>query len=386
MTRVAMVVSNRYDPDPRVHKEATALRKAGYNITVYAFDRFHEIGEGVTEIDGIVVNRFQLDEPMKKGIWGTKRGLDKFRKFVINELDNHPAEVVHCHDQDTCSIGLYWKNKGAIKNGLSKGIFIFDAHDFYWTWLLMPNPRSLWRKFGSFLLKRRDAKYATKSDMVITPTEKRYKNLGFAELYRDLGCNVITVWNSHPKVEDFPALPEKFSIGYIGNIREFRMFELLIDAIKKIPTGKRPVLRIAGSGMVAEETNKSLKKAGNELGIEIISTGRYSTDEISELVSECTIMYCLYPPERGNIDRAMPVKLFDSVSHGRKVIANNNSLMGDFVEFNNWGWTVEYDNPTKLAEIIILATETIDDVEQMDNIPIWESDSEILIDAYNQLF
>ena len=97
-------------------------------------------------------------------------------------------------------------------------------------------------------------------------------------------------------------------------------------------------------------------------------------------------MYCLYPPERGNIDRAMPVKLFDSVSHGRKVISNNNSLMGDFVEYNKWGWTVEYDNPSKLAEIIIDATNKITDVENLENIPLWESDSEVLIKAYNQLF
>ena len=386
MTSIAMIVTNRYDPDPRVHKEATTLLKAGHKIRIYAFDRFHEIGGGVTEIDGLLVNRFQLDKPMKRSILSTKKGLDKFRKFVIKELHKDPPEVVHCHDQDTCSIGLYWKNKGAVKSGLKKGIFIFDAHDFYWTWLLMPNPSSWWRKIGAYLLKRRDAKYAKNSDMVITPTEKRYDNPGFAELYRELGCNVITVWNSHKKVNVYPPLPEKFTVGYVGNIREYKMFKLLIDAIKEIPQGKRPVLRVAGSGMVSDKTTSSLHQAGKELGIEVITSGRYSTDEISDLVSQCTIMYCLYPPERGNIDRAMPVKLFDSVSHGRKVISNNNSLMGDFVEYNKWGWTVEYDNPSKLAEIIIDATNKITDVENLENIPLWETDSEVLINAYNRLF
>ena len=386
MTSIAMVVTNRYDPDPRVHKEATALLKAGYDIKVYAFDRFHEIGKGVEVIDGITVHRFQLEKPIKRGILSTKKGLERFRKFVISELHKNPPLVVHYHDQDTCSIGRYWKNKGALKSGLSRGYFIFDAHDFYWTWLLMPNPRSLWRKFGAFLLKRRDARYAKYSDMLITPTEKRYDNPGFAELYRDLGCNVITVWNSHPKVMQYPELPKNFTVGYVGNIREYRMFKLLIDAITEIPPQKRPALRVAGSGAVSDETTKSLHKAGEELGIDVITSGRYSTDEISDLVSQCTIMYCLYPPERGNIDRAMPVKLFDSVSHGRKVIANDKSLMGDFVKYNNWGWVVEYDNPKKLAEIIMLASDSITDVENFPNIPLWESDSEILTNAYNQLF
>ena len=130
MTSIAMVVTNRYDPDPRVHKEATALLKAGHEIKIYSFDRFHEISEGIETIDGIEVHRFRLEKPMNRGIISTKKGLDRFRKFVINELHKNPPMVVHCHDQDTCSIGLYWKNKGATKSGLKKGYFVFDAHDF----------------------------------------------------------------------------------------------------------------------------------------------------------------------------------------------------------------------------------------------------------------
>ena len=39
MPKVAMVVSNPCNPDPRVEKEATALSNAGYEVTIHAFDR-----------------------------------------------------------------------------------------------------------------------------------------------------------------------------------------------------------------------------------------------------------------------------------------------------------------------------------------------------------
>ena len=45
MANVAMLVSNRHDPDPRVQKEAEALVKAGHNVCIYAYDRLHEIKE-----------------------------------------------------------------------------------------------------------------------------------------------------------------------------------------------------------------------------------------------------------------------------------------------------------------------------------------------------
>ena len=38
-----MIVSNRYDPDPRVQKVAEALVAAGHSVRVYAFDRQHAL-------------------------------------------------------------------------------------------------------------------------------------------------------------------------------------------------------------------------------------------------------------------------------------------------------------------------------------------------------
>ena len=39
LARIAMVVSNPCDPDPRVEKEAVALVNAGHEVIIHAFDR-----------------------------------------------------------------------------------------------------------------------------------------------------------------------------------------------------------------------------------------------------------------------------------------------------------------------------------------------------------
>ena len=42
MARVAMIVSNSCNPDPRVEKEAISLALEGYEVTIHAFDRLED--------------------------------------------------------------------------------------------------------------------------------------------------------------------------------------------------------------------------------------------------------------------------------------------------------------------------------------------------------
>ena len=59
MPKIAMLVSNRHDPDPRVQKEAEALTKAGYSVCIYAYDRLHEISAEKEIINGVEINRIR---------------------------------------------------------------------------------------------------------------------------------------------------------------------------------------------------------------------------------------------------------------------------------------------------------------------------------------
>ena len=61
MANVAMLVSNRHDPDPRVQKEAEALVKAGHSVCIYAYDRLHEMPIQNEIINGVKIKRIRTE-------------------------------------------------------------------------------------------------------------------------------------------------------------------------------------------------------------------------------------------------------------------------------------------------------------------------------------
>ncbi len=385
MANIAMVVSNRHDPDPRVQKEAEALVNAGHSVRIYAYDRGHEIKVQNEIINGVEIERIRTNVVPYGKIIKTGLGLRKFRSIVKKKLLEKPVEIVHCHDQDTCSIGLWWKNK-------NDGKFVFDAHDLYWTWLLLPNPNSIIRKMGALLLKKRDRKYAQKADLLIVATEGFENKNGFKEIYNAWRKDVLVIMNAENKYSNSWTYPEKFTIGYFGNLRDLKMFKSLIKAVKMIDKEKRPFLRIAGGGALSKKIKGIFE---NTTGIDYKITGRYSHTELENLMNECSVQYCLYSSKRGNIQHTIPAKLFSSVACGKKAIVNSNSLTSKICKKYNWGWEVNEDieNISKLILELHEKWSLLSKVEKEDKYPFgkfknninWDSQANKLTEAYFNL-
>ncbi|MBJ23599.1 MAG: hypothetical protein CMB64_02900 [Euryarchaeota archaeon] len=343
MANVAMIVSNRHDPDPRVQKEAEALVNAGHSVQIYAYDRGHEITTQKETINGVEIERIRTNIVPYGKIIRTGLGLRKFRSIVKNKLIEKPVDIIHCHDQDTCSIGLWWKKTG-------RGKFIFDAHDLYWTWLLLPNPNSIIRKFGSLILKRRDRKFVKNADLLIVATGDMDEKRGFKEVYNTWRTDSVVIMNSENKYSESWTYPNNFTIGYFGNLRDVKMFKSLIKAMKLINEEDRPKLRIAGGGAESKKIAEMFEK-NPEIDVKI--TGRYSHSEIKKLMDECSIQYCLYSSKRGNIEHTIPAKLFSSIACGKKAIVNSNSLASKICNDLNWGWEVNDEDIKGIANIIL---------------------------------
>ena len=54
--KILMLLSNAFDPDPRVHREAAALIRQGYDVRILCWDRDLKASEFET-IDGIKIQR-----------------------------------------------------------------------------------------------------------------------------------------------------------------------------------------------------------------------------------------------------------------------------------------------------------------------------------------
>ena len=64
--QILMLLSNAFDPDPRVHREALALVEAGHQVTILCWDRDREAK--LTEVvDGIHLERIYVDSTHGRG-------------------------------------------------------------------------------------------------------------------------------------------------------------------------------------------------------------------------------------------------------------------------------------------------------------------------------
>ena len=389
MARVAMLVSNAHAPDPRVEKEAGALAAAGHHVTVYAFDRHHEQPR-LEQAGSVRVERVRPPAALPGNMVAVGLGLAYFHAAVRRRLRRSPADVVHCHDHDTCAVGLWWKRRGARRAGLVRGRFVFDVHDLYWTWALVAHPDARWRRALAAALRRSDRRFARAADLVITTTEAQVgRRPGAAELYREWGCDPVTIWNAPLPAGVVPPLPTRFTVGYIGNVREPAMFAHLAAAIELLPRDERPALRIAGMGRAADEVRRLLGDASRRVGIEVTLSGAFHRAAIPDLMADVSVQYCVYPTRRGNIDRAMPVKLFESVVHGRRVIGNAGTLMGEWIREREWGWEVSDGNVRALADAIRAAAAACaaDDGRPaaLRLPPLWPEQARRLTEAYEAL-
>ncbi len=116
-----LVVTNYFENDSRVLKEALSLQSAGYDITVVALHK-----EGLPthqELNGLNIRRIRL----KTKNWGHNplSLFLKYAEFVLRVIAGfRQVDFVHCNDLDTLPIGYGLKKLGKKKK------IIYDAHEF----------------------------------------------------------------------------------------------------------------------------------------------------------------------------------------------------------------------------------------------------------------
>ncbi len=380
MPIVAMIVSNPCDPDPRVEKEAFSLIKAGYDVTIYAFDR-EENRDEISINRGVNINRYRVGftpTGASSLLLGSKvlSGLKRFRKKVLHDLLKNPPDIIHCHDADTLQIGISMKSKTEVK-------LVFDMHDLAHTWARMARPKSIIRRIIAKMIEKQLVRRMKKCDLIITSSGavSKTSHPGFREWVRErIGNPNITVVENRPiKTKEIEPLPNEFTIGYAGKIREKSMFKTLIQAIEKWPDEKTPKIIIAGDGTADSEVDNLFVSSN----IEIERFGRFTRQELPSIIGKMSVMYAVYPTIRGNIlDGALPTKMFDAAIYGRPSVVNSGCLMGDITKLEKLGIAVDVDDVSSLRNALMqIKSEHLMVKLERD----WEGESKRLVLAYKDL-
>jgi glycosyltransferase involved in cell wall biosynthesis len=310
--RILMLLSNAYDPDPRVRQEAVSLLAMGCEIRILAWDRdlkaaAHESMEGI-DVERVFV-RSTHGRGLTQVFW---YGL-VYLKLLWRGLRTR-FDVVHCHDLDTLPIGVLL---GLVK----RRPVVYDAHESFADMLADSVPRFAQRALASLegLLMRRCA-------LVITVGEKlrRYLELRGARHsvvvgnWKRLGDFVRTPSQNHELRSRFGIPEAALLVVCVTQLRPDRKLEELLDAAAVSPD---VFVLIAGTGALAARVTEAAA-----VNPRIVYTGFASGRTIADYTCAADVIYYGFDPDNPNARFSAPNKLFEALAAGRPL------LTGDFGE------------------------------------------------------
>lgn len=316
--KVLIIVENAAVPlDPRVWKEAAALHKAGYKVTVLS-----PKAVGYTAnyecIDGVHIYRHPMPKEGRGAfayIWEYAWAL--FWEFLYSWwiFVRRGFQVIQaCNPPDDIFlVALPFKLFG-VK-------FIFDHHDV--------NPELYLAKYG-----KQDSLYKILtwlekltfhfSDVVIA-TNHSYKEIavGRGSLAPE---NVFVVRNGPDLTKFKPVAPnpalkhgKQFLIGYVGVMGEQDGLDILLDVAEHIRNlGRRDIhFTCVGRGTAFAELQTILKE--KNLGDMVNFTGRISDEDLLEILSTADV--CVNPDKPCQMnDMSTMIKIMEYMALGKAIV------------------------------------------------------------------
>ncbi len=163
-------------------------------------------------------------------------------------------------------------------------------------------------------------------------------------------CNLDFFKPGKPNINNLGKLAHNnYVITYCGAISDANNLELIIYAAEKLQKASSPaIFVIAGDGKLKPKLEKltEVKKLKN-----VIFLGKINKYEVAELYRKaiaCLVLFKNLPVLSTN----SPNKFFDAISTGKPIITNMGGWIGEMVESNKIGFSVENDNPQSIVNAV----------------------------------
>ncbi|MBB6216374.1 glycosyltransferase involved in cell wall biosynthesis [Anaerosolibacter carboniphilus] len=326
MKKVIMIVTNRYDPDVRVHKEAKYLVSRGFEVEILCWDRENEyINKAIEEMDGIKIRRFF---PYAKYGTGIKQ-IKAYIKFIL-EIKKYLSKVeysyLHCHDLDGVIAGYIGKSK--------KSKLIFDMHEFY-EGLNSNNKNRRLIKWIVSVFQNKSKWIIYVNEVQTTRTSKKnHEKLIYLPNYPELS-------NYDMK---YKAPDDKLRISYIGSVRQYNELKNLIDACKDMDD---VLVAIHGMGVAYEKLKQIIGNYSNA-----ILTGVFDFTQSSDLYCATDILYAVYPMDNIQNKLSYPVKFYEAIITKTPVIVSKGSVLEGFIAEHDIGFVVDGGNEEEIKDLV----------------------------------
>ncbi|QQG49798.1 MAG: glycosyltransferase family 4 protein [Candidatus Berkelbacteria bacterium] len=334
--RVLMLLSNPFNPDERVMREATALGKAGCEVTILAWDR-----EGRFPQDEVFPH-FRVERLRYRSPYGTAAmgKLVVFNLKLFWRIFRHPSEIIHCHDFDTLLPGYF-------AGRLSGRKVVYDAHEYYGGMVRGISQSGFITRL-SRLVDGVEAFLVRHVDAVITVVPwllERYESLG--------ARRTITIYNAKDLKQPSQDAPEvkalrtklglkagDFVYLYAGLYDQRRALDLQIAAFKK---PKFRSLNLVTVGFERDLTIKELKaKAGASPNIKILPG--VPVTQFWPYLAVASAVDVIHNPSDPNFVISMPNKFFEAVAAGRPMITTEGLFIADLVKKHRAGLVIPFND------------------------------------------
>ena len=324
--RVLMLLSNGFDPDPRVEAEARALAEAAAHVTVLCWDRDGGLAPA-EDRGGVHVQRFRLPSTHGRGtsqalvvprVWST---------FVGAGCRAAP-DVVHAHDLDT--LPAAWRI--ARRTGAA---LVFDAHESYPDMLADNVARPL--KAACRVLERL---LVPRADLLVTVGERLRRH------YQAMGARATAVvgnWRDPLPGGDAAPLRQALREGmgvteggvfivFIANLTPERRLEPLLEAVEATPCAWLAVGGRGPGSVVAAEAAARCPR--------IRWLGPVAAADVPRWTAAADAVYYGFDPANPNARFSAPNKLFEALAAGIPVVTAKFGEIGEIVETTGCGIVV----------------------------------------------
>lgn len=327
--QITMFLTNGFNPDVRVYKEALYLVEHGFSVKILCWDREECVDYPAHEmVDGIEIVRFRIVSQLGSG----KKQLPAFFAYIRacrKYLKSHPCDYFHCNDIDGAITWYLARNN-------RKTPMVFDMHEFYENGGAVK--RFLWRKLTLFFLKCAAAGL--------------YENdVYLNENYRAVREKLYPLKN-YPDtdlIQYRPKAPcEIFRIGYHGVVRgQIPEFTALFDAVRGMEDVR---VDIHGGGPDLPKL-KELEKQYRNVHIHGPFNG---ATELTGLYEETDVLYCGYNPNDPNMQGlAEIVKYFEAILTGTPILATGSLAVGRRTREHGFGLACDTLDPEAIRAAVL---------------------------------
>lgn len=326
--QITMLLTNAFNLDVRVYKEAVYLISQGWAVTILCWDKDPSLACPEQEnLDGIEVVRFQIPSVAGSG----KKQIPAFLRYICScrkYLKSHPCDYLHCHDLDGALTGYLSRKR--------RTPMVLDFHEFYEKG--RPAKRKFMRKLTLFLAQRAAA---------VIFVGKYGDHPAYAAI-RDK----LHQLRNYPDTDMVEARPKSesdlFRVGYHGAVRsQIPEFTALFEAVRNLPDVR---VDINGGGIDLPALKELEKQYEN-----VYVHGPYNgATESSRLYEQTDALFCGYNPANPNYQGDTEVvKFYEAIHTGTPMIMTKNLGMGKKVTEFGFGIACSTRDSEEIREAIL---------------------------------